>query len=76
MNLIILKTNLLTNKHVHTVQHVLNAHPGIGRWTVDTEDIDKVLRLEAAPALSEPDIIQLLACSGVRCEELPNTIPA
>ena len=76
MNLIILKTNLRTRQHVGQVQHVLNAHPGIGQWTVDTEDRDKVLRLEAAKPLTEIDIIQLLACSGVCCEELPNTIPA
>ena len=76
MKLIILKTDLRTRQHVHSICHVLNAHPGIGQWTVDTEDIDKVLRLEAASALTEPDIIQLLAYSGVCCEELPNTIPA
>ncbi|MBD80847.1 MAG: hypothetical protein CL840_18165 [Crocinitomicaceae bacterium] len=72
MNLIILKTNLRDELQVESIQSVLSTHPHISDWSVDTEDIDNVLRIEAKNMLTEEDVIQLIQAHGFSCEVLPN----
>ncbi len=50
---------------------VLDAEPAIHRWTVDTEDIDRVLRIEGTGVASER-VIELLSTAGFFCDELPD----
>ncbi len=54
------------------VAPVLDSHPFITRWTIDTEDIDKVLKVETKGNLSENNMINLLKSSGFDCEVLPD----
>ena len=72
MNLIILKTNLTDHNKVKAIQSVLNAHPKIKEWSVDTEDVDKVLRIETKKILTEEEVIQLIRKHGFNCEILSN----
>ncbi len=72
MNLIILKTDLTTKKKVKLIAPTLDQHPSINRWNVDTQDIDKVLRIEALSPLSEQKVLGLLQQAGVRAETLPD----
>ncbi len=71
-HLLIFKTNIATQKKVKAVRPVFNRHPIIADWSVDTEDIDKVLRIETAGNLNETDVINLLNPLGFYCEGLPD----
>lgn len=70
MKLLILKTNIKTQKTLEKIAHLFNAHPFIQKWSVDIEDIDKVLRIEAISSIDENEILGLMLPYGLRCEPL------
>lgn len=70
MKLLIFKTNIGTKNKLKTVKSLFNNHATIKRWTVDMEDIDNVLRIEAIEPLAERDVIDLINARGLRCEVL------
>ena len=70
MKLLIYKTNIKTLNRLKKVQSFLNNHPVIQRWSIDLEDIDKVLKIVAATKTAEPEILQWLGQRGIYCEEL------
>ncbi len=74
MKLIILRTDIKTKKKVKKIKPFLNKHPTILNWSIDLEDIDNVLRIEAAKNLKEEDIKQLVQKEGFYCDELPDFI--
>ncbi len=63
MEVLIYFTNIDTVADIRTVSVDLNAMAAIKRWTVDIEDCDKVLRIEASADLSE-QIEDTLARNG------------
>ncbi len=58
MNLLIFRTDVKTKNKVNVVKPIFNNHPIIKNWSIDTEDIDKVLRIEVAGTLAESDVIR------------------
>ncbi len=72
MNILVFKTDIGTKKKVRLLSSVLDKHPIISNWSVDTTDVDNVLRVEARGEISETDIIELIKPRGFRCEELPD----
>ncbi len=72
MKLVILKTDIKTKKKVEQMKSVFNNHPVISKWSIDTEDIDNVLRIEAEDNLLEDDVKKLVTENGFYCEELPD----
>ena len=70
MNLLIFRTDVKTKNKVNVVKTIFNNHPIIKNWSIDTEDIDKVLRIEVAGTLAESDIIKLMKRCGFYCEIL------
>ncbi|WP_157972960.1 hypothetical protein [Aureibaculum luteum] len=50
---------------------LFNLHPCISEWSVDTEDVDNVLRVVSLN-LIENDIIQLMLSKSFVCEALPD----
>lgn len=72
MKLIILKTDIETKKKVKKIKPILNNTSVIDKWTVDTEDIDNVLRIEAHDTTSEDEIIEMVHQQGFYCEALPD----
>jgi hypothetical protein len=72
MKLLILKTNIKTAQKVRKIMPVFNSHPVIRKWSVDTEDIDNVLKVEASNHLNEKEIIQMVQALGFYCEHLPD----
>lgn len=72
MRLLILRTNIKTKKKVKKVKPLLNNHPLILNWSVDLEDIDNVLRIEAISNLNELDVKNLVQQKGFYCENLPD----
>jgi len=72
MNILIFKTDIKTPHKIKVLMPILNNHANIVTWSVDTEDIDNVLRVEASGDLSENDIILLIKNQGLYCEALPD----
>lgn len=70
MKLVILRTDIKTKKRVKKVKPFFNSHPNINKWSVDTEDIDNVLRIEADDNLQEDEVKRLVLENGFYCEEL------
>jgi len=70
MNLLILRTNIETQTNVEMVVPILDNHELINRWTIDTDDVDNVLKIEAKENLREDDIAHLIYRSGFSCEAL------
>lgn len=72
MEVFVFRTDLKTRKKVKTIKPVFNNHPVISRWSVDTDDIDNVLRIEASGDLSEAEVINMVRLKGFYCEVLPD----
>jgi len=68
--LFILKTDIKTKKKVKAIRPFLNNHSGIIKWTIDIEDIDNVLKIEASDYLTEHDIIDKIKAQGFYCDAL------
>jgi len=71
MEILVFKTNILQEDDVEKVTFMMNEDVRIKRWTVDREDCDKVLRVEANEVLPD-EIINLIKQAGYACEELTN----
>lgn len=72
MKWLIFKTDIKTKERATEVQFLFNSHPLISNWTIDMEDIDNVLRVEAKEDLCENDVIYLIRNYGFYCEALPD----
>lgn len=70
MNVIILRTDIQSNRNVSHLRSLFNNHKGIFRWSVDTEDVDNVLRVEAEDTVEEGEIIEMLHSYGYEGEDL------
>ncbi|WP_299801217.1 hypothetical protein [uncultured Maribacter sp.] len=71
MNVLVFKTNLSSPPLIEWITPYFNSHPFIIEWSVDTEDIDNVLRVLSSKLL-EKDVIQLMQNNGFLCEVLPD----
>lgn len=69
--ILVFKTNVLTDKDFETISRLLALEKRIIRWSIDREDIDKVLRIES-DQLDSFAVIQLLRDADFLCEELPD----
>lgn len=72
MKLVILRTDIKTKKKVKIMKPIFNNHPVISKWSIDIEDIDNVLRIEAQDNLNEDDVKKLVVENGFLCEDLPD----
>lgn len=68
--LLILKTNIRSKKKLRILVPAFNGHQSIQRWSVDLEDVDKVLRVETNENTEEKEIIQLIEKHGFYAEDL------
>jgi len=72
MKLFILKTDIKTKNQLNRLKPVLKENQDIKRWSIDLEDVDKVLKVETKVDSQEKEIIELLRIKGINCEELPD----
>ncbi|WP_299161447.1 hypothetical protein [uncultured Tenacibaculum sp.] len=72
MELLIFRTNIESEKKVKSLELIFNNHQSIINWSIDIEDIDNVLRIEASGNLLEKDIIYLVRTKGFYIEVLPD----
>ena len=70
MKILIFRTDIKTKKKFKAIKPLFNKHPNISNWSIDIEDIDNVLRIEATESLIESDIISLTKTQGFYCEIL------
>lgn len=70
IKVIVLKTDIHSNALVEKLSPVFDNHVAIRRWSIDLEDVDNVMRVEANPLLSHRDIQELIHMHGLNGEEL------
>ena len=70
MNLYIFKTDIEDKEKVKSLKPIFNNNSIVYNWSIDLEDTDKVLKVEAAQGLNERDIINLVSAKGFLCETL------
>ena len=70
MEILIFQTNIETSKKVKQLTPLFDKHSEILKWSVDLEDIDHVLRIEASSSLLEKDVIELVQLQGIEIEVL------
>ncbi|GGH01054.1 hypothetical protein GCM10011416_19660 [Polaribacter pacificus] len=75
MKLLILRTDIKTKKKVKKIKPIFNNHPIIYNWSIDIEDIDNVLRIEADDHLNEEELKKVVMENGFYCEDLPDILP-
>lgn len=66
----ILKTNIADKTSINTIKLLLNSNPNIIKWSLDLEDIDKVLKVESTNKMSEEELIEQIKSRGIFCEVL------
>ena len=67
--LFIFKTNIALRSDLEKIRRVLRKREGIISWTLDQEDIDKVLRVKTRTMAME-EIMELVKKGGFEIEEL------
>ncbi len=72
MKLIIVKTNITSKTKAKKLGPAFNRHDGIVKWSVDTDDVDKVLRIEAHEHVEEHEIASIIGEHGYVLEEMEN----
>jgi copper chaperone len=70
MEVLVFKTNLRYKKQVSALTAHISNVPGIVRWNVDLDDVDKILRIEASAGCSARQIEDTMGEAGYYCEEL------
>lgn len=70
MNLLILRTDIENSHNLKFVKPIFDKHVAINSWSIDQEDVDKVLRIEANQDLKNEDVIGLMNSFGFYCEPL------
>ena len=69
LQILVFRTTIKTQEDKEKLAPLLVSMPQIYRWTVDCEDCDCVLRIEAE-GISEEQIIETVQRAGFECEEL------
>ncbi len=70
MRIIILSTNMNSPCCVEQISTSFNEHHKIIHWSVDIEDRDNVMRIEAQEGFGESDAIALIRANGFVGEDL------
>ncbi|MGX5820322.1 hypothetical protein ACWKWU_19155 [Chitinophaga lutea] len=66
---LVFRTNIRFRKDMQLIASWLDGEKSIHRWSVDREDADKVLRIEARE-LPASQVIAAIRDAGFDCEEL------
>ena len=72
MELFIFKTDIRTKRQIKQLKPVLESNSHISRWTIDMDDIDRVLKVETDVNSCQEELITLVKSQGIYCEELPD----
>jgi cell fate (sporulation/competence/biofilm development) regulator YmcA (YheA/YmcA/DUF963 family) len=70
-NILVFQTKVANATELSRLAEILDTSPAIQRWTLDQQDVDKVLRV-ISEELQPDDIVHLLNGHGLYCRELPD----
>lgn len=70
MKLLIFKTNIENESRVKKVNALLAYNPAVMDWSIDMEDRDRVLRIEAEDQIIESDVMEIVNTWGLECQIL------
>jgi hypothetical protein len=70
-NILVFQTKVANAAELSRLAEILDTSPAIQGWTLDQQDVDKVLRV-ISEELQPDDIVQLLSGHGLYCRELPD----
>ena len=70
VQVMVFQTSLEDENDIRRAEFVLNNHHHIYRWTVDLEDWEKVLKVEADRNVSYQEIERKISLLGYQCKEL------
>lgn len=68
-HILVFRTNINTESDKLHIKQVMDTQPCIECWSVDVDDIDRVLRI-VSPVLTTSQVIQLINKAGYQCHEL------
>lgn len=69
MEILVFKTNIHKKEDIQKVGNIFSEFKDILTWNVDTEDVDKVLRIEAHQDITRK-VEHLINSAGYHCEEM------
>ena len=58
INILVYKTNINGEAEASNIRNILSSNPRISNCSIDLEDVDKVLRIEASKSLNKIEIIE------------------
>lgn len=67
--ILIYRTNIVSERHRDSLSDLFGQLSGVEEWSVDLEDIDKVLRVVCKDAAGT-DVAEAVRTLGFECEEL------
>ena len=70
-NILVFQTKVANDAELSRLAEILDTSPAIQEWTLDQQDVDKVLRV-ISEELHPDDIVHLLSGHGLYCRELPD----
>ncbi|NVK63885.1 MAG: hypothetical protein HWE22_04830 [Flavobacteriales bacterium] len=70
MEVLVLKTNVTSKQKAEQLRAVFDNHQSIEKWSVDIEDCDKVLRIEAQNGFGIKEAVALMQLQGFYGNEL------
>lgn len=68
-HILVFKTNIQTDKDKSLIKNILDDHAEIEQWSVDTDDVDCVLRI-ISYSLNHKQVNNLINGHGYECSEL------
>ena len=70
MQILVFRTSIASKKAVAVTAPFFNEHPEILDWSIDLEDWENILRIEAKDDIEVRNLIQHIHTLGYSCEEL------
>ena len=70
-NILVFQTKVASATEFKRLAEILDSSPAVQKWTLDQQDVDKVLRV-ISEELQPQDIVHLLTRHGLYCQELPD----
>ena len=71
-NIIVLKTDIQSQRVLRLVSSLFDTHNAIIKWSVDLEDCDNVLRVITYKKINALDLISQLKTHGITAKDLPS----
>lgn len=68
-HILIMKTDIATAREARLLELLFSVHPAVKHWSVDLEDVDRILRI-VSPTLAYTEVAALLRPCGFYCCEL------